>query len=360
MQDKDNLLQRHWTASTPSWTGKRWLITHEHDSPRILMEVDRLMADLAKNRKDLFWRGHRRRGGEQVEACPLGRRLERCAGSFDPGTLRSCLARHTFSPYFQLLERNLDTCPIRWEGLCPENLDALNQWIDELRRQVRSEPFSKRVADHERAARKNAASLRQYLDGLFDRYAKMLVVRLDVGYRHDPAEPAVIVTDAQAKEDLTQMLGHIRKLPGQVGYVWKREYGAIKGHHTHLMVLFNGHQVREGISWGKLLGQKWQAITERGVYWNCNAHADAYRLRGCLGIGLIHHADVRLRQGLEQAAMYLAKVDYYARLVGPEIGRVFGKGVLPGRHSGRGRPRQTSPAQMPVADDPGEQGALQT
>jgi hypothetical protein len=352
MQDREKIIQRHWTASTLSWTGKRWLITKEHDVPCILMAVDQLMTDIARNHQRLFWKGQQSRTGVKVEACPLGRRLERCAASFDPGAIRSCLPRHTFSPYFQLLERNFESCPIRWERPCPENLDALNQWIDELRRQVRSDPFSKRIANHGRASRKNAASLRQYLDGLFDRYAKLLVVRLDVGYRHDPADPAVVVSDAQAKNDLALLLTYIQKLPDQVGYVWKREYGAIKGHHTHLMVLLNGHQVREGISWGKRLGEKWQAITEQGVYWNCNAYADAYRLRGCLGIGLIHHADAKLREGLEQAAMYLTKVDYYARLVGKEIGRVFGKGVLPGKHNGRGRPRQTPSSPMRVTDDP--------
>lgn len=179
---------------------------------------------------------------------------------------------------------------------------------------------------------------------MFDNYAKLLFVRVDVGYRHeipdiDVSDP---VTDEEATAHLEKIINFIQtEVPAQVGYVWKREYGAFKGLHNHLLLILNGHQSREGITWGKAVGEQWKKIVgDLGVYWNCNANVEEYLRRGRLGIGLINYSDESLRAGLDYAAMYLVKADYYARFHSPSIKRTFGKGLARPKKERRGRRRK--------------------
>ncbi|MNF98191.1 hypothetical protein D3C84_810450 [compost metagenome] len=107
-----------------------------------------------------------------------------------------------------------------------------------------------------------------------------------------------------------------------VGYIWKLEHGPEKGFHYHVMFFFDGAKVREDITKAIQIGRYWTNVVTRGrgLYYNCNA---AKRIYKSCGIGMVDHTNVQMRQGLQNAVVYLTKTDLYMKL--QTEGRGMGK-----------------------------------
>jgi hypothetical protein len=57
---------------------------------------------------------------------------------------------------------------------------------------------------------------------------------------------------------------------------------------------------------------------------------------------MIEHSDKEARKGLEKAALYLTKIEYYIKIVTDGRARTFGRGEMPKvKASKRGRPRRS-------------------
>ncbi|MGN2243411.1 inovirus-type Gp2 protein [Frateuria sp. GZRR33] len=353
MKDKDRLIERQWRASTASWQDGMLIIHHEYDYPREIIEIDSLMREVAKSDEQFFstelcrWRKR-----YIVKVTPMGRRLLTCL-TFDLRSIAALFSQNKLSPYFTLFSNKVIDTSICKQDLAADTVDAFNSWIRDLRYAARESGFQKSIDDQERAARKNAASLLKYIRELHEMFAKLVVVRLDLGYSKEYREELEDkeLNPSTVKKHFKQLLKYLRrKFPTLVGYVWKLEYGTLKSYHYHLMLLFNGHEVRKDVTLGQLVGEHWVNVATEGsgTYWNCNARKDTYSKLGLLGIGTIRYSDTELRAGLEKAALYLAKVDYYVKLNAPDVGRTFGKGALIRRTGARrGRPR-TLAAESPA------------
>lgn len=184
--------------------------------------------------------------------------------------------------------------------------------------------------------------LQKYINNLFLRYPKLLVVRLDLEYREDHA---AFVTLTQARQDISRFISHRRwnKLfAHNVGFIIAREHGKNGcGFHFHCLLFFNGHERRQDINLAKAIGEQyWEGdITRlaceddtadtRGRYFNCNAKQDDYRY---LGVGLISHADEVKRSNLSYALIYLTKEDQGLEGLAPRKTKTLTRGLLP-RHS---------------------------
>ena len=347
MKDIKHAIQNEWRKTLANnFNGRYFTVDFDTHIPNVISEVDRLVADLANFKKPLFTVKQQGRRGCRLEATSnLGKRLVNCSDILDIQVVRTYLTRHTFSPYFELWEKfakdisaTLDLARVTFD------MGPLERCIASLREEARMSSFRAQVKNQERAARKNWSSLRKYIDNLFDKYSKLLFVRVDLGYRNDPMEYGWNWTppdDKEVKAALVRQLRYVRRnMKSLVGYVWKLEFGAKKGHHVHCLLIFHGHQSRDGYRLGKQVIDKWVELTDgTGTGWNCNAREAEWRRRGLLGIGLIEYWNQELRQGLRRVCMYLAKSDYYARFVSPAIGRTFGKATVKRKASSRGRPR---------------------
>jgi hypothetical protein len=198
-----------------------------------------------------------------------------------------------------------------------------------------------------------------YINKLFDRHARLLVIRIDFGYRKEDIreygdfERAIRLEDdiqakyLQAQADRVHLFNNMRSnelFTHLLGYAWRLEYGSLKGFHYHTFFFFDGSKSREDVTIAKSIGEYWvNVITKgRGLYFNCNANKEKYKY---LGIGTINDFDTKLRQGLEKAARYLTKQDYYVKMDFNEEGgkkaRTFGKGEITKPKSSRGRRRKT-------------------
>lgn len=255
---------------------------------------------------------------------------------------------YKFEPYIDLVVRQIADAGLLHTylsqrravlyGDAKEQLTLFNGCVNRIRQEAKSKQFQSTLKNYQRSGNKNYKELMEYVDALFDRYSRLLVLRVDLGYRKEFSK----TTLAEAKQDREHLFQNTRsnKLFGDmVGHIWKLEHGPDKGFHYHMMFFFDGAKVREDGTLAKLIGEYWKTtITKgRGLYYNCNA--DKSRYKSC-GIGMVDHRDILIRDGLGKAVLYLTKIDLYMKL--QTVGRGMGKGLFPEPKDSRGRPRTMS------------------
>lgn len=214
-----------------------------------------------------------------------------------------------------------------------------------------------------RVARDRFASIRLFLDDCFAMHSRLLVLRLDFGYRLN------VFPDLDATiSHRDKLVRYLREPYNQqhhdayVGLLWKLEYGPDKGYHLHTLIVLDGSKVQQDVTHARIIGDHWEKeITHGdGLYYNCNADKDKYQR---CGIGVVDHRDSEKRDYLlNDAASYLAKEDqllqtmiqreseYWSRLGHDEMAsqiantRCFGKSILSTNSQDiprRGRPRSS-------------------
>ncbi|WP_177325191.1 YagK/YfjJ domain-containing protein [Pseudomonas umsongensis] len=252
---------------------------------------------------------------------------------------------YTFEPYIALMVKQIEAFGLTYNLLRTVHRESednaglvqkLNSCVDSIRLEARSKAFQGKLKNYQRSSNKNYKELTEYVDALFERYSRLLVLRVDLGYREQHSK----TTQAEAKQNREHLFRNTRsnKLFGDmVGYIWKLEHGPDKGFHYHMIFFFDGSKVREDGTLVKRIGQYWlDVITKgRGVYYNCNA--DKSRYKSC-GIGMVDHRDSSMRDTLNSLAVpYLTKTDLYMKL--QTTGRGMGKMERPRQKDPRGRPR---------------------
>lgn len=232
-------------------------------------------------------------------------------------------------------------------GTEPLHAEKLNQFLVDFRAVVRTPQYRKAQVKFERASVKNTRSAHRYVVRLFERYSRLLVVRVDLSYGEHAKRSVTVQQACDDRERLFRNAKANRLFQHLVGYIWKCEFGNKKRYHYHIFFFFDGAQVRQDVTLAALIGEYWkQHITDgRGCYHNCNAHKEQYTE---LGIGMVSWNDSRMQQGLLRGIRYLTKADEWIRLALPEHGRSFGKGELPPLpETPRGRPRQPVNSHLP-------------
>lgn len=187
---------------------------------------------------------------------------------------------------------------------------------------------------------RNERSAMAYIDKLFTHHAKLLPVRIDLGYKSnnsvnqlttmDNHLPHAYLTQENIMTNWTYLLNKLRWntrgfLKELVGYMWKIEYGLEKGIHYHIMLFLNGNRVQKDYYYANELGKLWLDITNRqGTYFNCSVDKQTrYGNNNCLRV---FHRDEE-RTNLYCAARYLTKIDDNEEIARQlSEGRVFGKG----------------------------------
>lgn len=227
--------------------------------------------------------------------------------------------------------------------------DMMNRIVDHIRARMGDEAFKSTIRNHERAVNQNRKSLVGLVDAVFRRHAKVLVVRLDLSY----LKSSLMSLDQQNQscEDVVRhrekLLADVRKMfKGKlISYIWKMEYGPMRGYHYHTFFFLDGSQCMQDIVIAKMIGEHWaKVVTEgSGSYFNCNANKKSYP---ALGIGMISYDDWGKINNLKNRSLeYVVKADYYVRALACVKIRTLGKGATPkplaaniGRPRGRHKP----------------------
>lgn len=223
--------------------------------------------------------------------------------------------------------------------------DMLNKLVGEIRSRMKCKSFNKAWKNYKRGAAETRRVLTEMVNGAFKKYAKILVVRLDLSYKKISYRPLdqqnINHSDVgrNLRSLLTDLKGKLFK-DRLITYAWKLEYGPLRGYHYHVFFFFDGSRCRQDIDIANQIGEHWTlAITKgSGSYFNCNAIKDKYPLPG---IGMIDHRDWWRIDNLKNKALeYLVKVDYYIRPIAGKRIRTLGTGAsLKSYAPKKGRPR---------------------
>lgn len=220
--------------------------------------------------------------------------------------------------------------------------NAINQLVDEIYKELRSYRVQESVQNKQKNAYKNYRSAMSLLDALFERYARLCIVRLDLFYKYEPGQQ---VPFARAALDIRALLDQKKSHPAfkhYLSHIGKMEYGREKGIHYHFIFIFDGSKVQADVVRAKLIGDLWQnEITQGdGRYHNCNKDKDKnYGVR--CGVGMVHHAEEDKRKNLNSAIGYITKSSQYLMGKLKPRSRLFYRGLVPAANvSGVGRPRQ--------------------
>lgn len=199
---------------------------------------------------------------------------------------------------------------------------------------------------------RNSQSLKKYMSYFLEKYARVLIVRVDVKIKAEFAHLVDIETFNGFVNQLMETIQRDREIEkkrkaGKVtdkdkgsfedlrGYAWAIEQGVDNGGlHCHLVLIYNGDKRQHDWFLGEAVGKKWVEITE-GLGWHNNGNTTErkrhYERQGTLGIGMIHGNNPLEVKNAIYAALYLTRPDKYEQRLKawtPSM-RSFGRGIIP-------------------------------
>lgn len=317
--------------------------TAEYDLIRDVSQIECLMRDLAASEHILFALEERKGGRRYLKNSSLGGRFV-LALDYDISEIRRHFERHKFTPYFELFEECVEVASLYGLSLAVKSrdpsaieawCDALNNCVGQIRARLHSQAFKSRLNLFRRVPNENYLGLRRYLDGLFEKYSGLLVIRLDLGFEKERYGYSGLRSPVTCEDAIgcRVRLFKNRRSNGifkhMVGYAWKLEYGLDKGYQYHLLLLFDGSKCQEDVNIALEIGEYWKNVITngKGVYCNFNATKGAYK---ACGTGRINRTDFELRAILkDKVAIYLSKVDVILKLAMPDGHRSYNRGGVP-------------------------------
>lgn len=161
---------------------------------------------------------------------------------------------------------------------------------------------------HKQANHKN---LEKYLKSLYEHYARLYIVRVDLGYLKESNSIGI----KQFNQDFTKLRNRIANKDGCFklvqGYAWTIEQAKDHGYHVHLLLIYNASKVSNGSYYAIEVGKMWEQIARYyGCYFNLNSrkYINELKARKCLiGLGLLSRNNKGDWGKLLTVAKYLAE-----------------------------------------------------
>lgn len=156
----------------------------------------------------------------------------------------------------------------------------------------------------------NYQSLIGYINRLFDKRSRLLVIRIDLSFSIGAAGQY----DAEHARECFSKFMNNRRCNGifrnEIGYAWALEWAQDRGFHYHFLFFFDGHESQQDITIGHRIGQYWRDVITQGTgYYHCSNDdkENLERMGYPVGIGMIHRNDHGLRENLLRMATYMLK-----------------------------------------------------
>lgn len=329
----------------------------EHEVRKTLVyQVKPMLEKLQETEHDLFSTVKDRHEGLRVKATRVGVWFLRCLRS-ETRDIFEMFPSSKFNPYFEAFLSSVNRYGLmlgefhirtaRGENV-PHLVDRLNHCVGEIRQELRSPDFRRRLRDYRRPIKKNYDSLMQYFGRLFARHARLLIIRVDLSYKQQYRQgvtPEVVIRHRQAMLDEL----NAGTFGPMHGYAARLELGKRKGYHSHWVIFLDGDVKHRDTHIAMQIGQHWdRVVTEgRGCHYNCNARKEVYK--NCF-LGVAHHTNAAARRGLETYAQYITKPDELFKLAVPGIQSLWKGRVsepLAGPRAGRPRKPDKGDSQWP-------------
>jgi len=330
-------------------------ITDEFDWHRFIGSLERIAKRIAEV-DDGPIKLERTRQGERYRLTQLGRDVWNMCKSYHPFIRERC-GSQIFNPHITVALRACD----KWVRIlnCArmgDDLDlrlgearfALDRMVRFIRRVCRSKRFKYLLNNSERNAAAAFMSCMRYMDALFKRHSKILILRIDLYYQpysHYGSEGERLEYVEAADKSLEKFLRDLRErhlVPDMTGWICKRENGFRRGMHYHVLVALDGHKHCKDIAYAQKLGEYWIEHCNGSSYNNNNARQDRLEYNG---MGLVHVHDQDKREGLRRAIRYMTKGNHQLKTGGGKD-RNLRKGIMPKWDESaprRGAPRKPVP-----------------
>lgn len=236
-----------------------------------------------------------------------------------------------------------------WEGI----RNSTNAFINELHLRLCSSKIRKKISKRRKAVEDNYQEMIKYVDKLFERYSRLLVLRIDLSYFK-----GFNIGIETLEKDLARFYANMRHnklFQGKVGHINKIENGAEKGAHAHLILFFDASKRQGDFILARDIGEYWNNQITKGIgmCWNCNTAANKQDLqrKGRLGIGEIHESEIEKITNLKYIIRYFCKSEQFIKPITRKKMKLLRKGI-PAKQTGRkrGAPRasQKSPKLSPA------------
>lgn len=229
------------------------------------------------------------------------------------------------------------------EGTTKKFLQAINLYQYE---------YATAMAEFAFQEQRNSQSLEKYMNYYLNKYARVLIVRVDIRIKMEFAHLVDVETFQGFMNQLMKVIQRDREIEkerkaGKIadkdkgcfedlrGYAWAIEQGVDNGSlHCHLLLIYNGDKRQQDWYLGDAVGKKWLEITE-GLGYSTNGNTSErkqnYKRQGTLGIGMIHRDNTIEVNNAINAALYLTRPDKYEQRLKawtPSM-RSFGRGIIP-------------------------------
>ncbi|QHO79853.1 hypothetical protein CPT31_02010 [Enterobacter hormaechei] len=147
--------------------------------------------------------------------------------------------------------------------------------------------------------------LRHHLSELFERYSKLLMLRVDFYYQVD-SDAWSHADEHSTVADITLLLQRCDAICGLVGFAWVLEHTDQHGFHIHAAFYLNGQRHRKIWPTFKALQALWNEVTAgEGHAFRC-APQEYYKVQG---ERVTSHDDAKARRGMQYILSYLSKQD---------------------------------------------------
>jgi len=173
------------------------------------------------------------------------------------------------------------------------------------------------------------ADINEHLDAMFNRYSRLLAVRIDFGWRKTSGRYQRQSIDEMAR-DMHTLINVIKDIKSITGYYWVIERSIDKGLHVHAVFYLNGQKHNNPYMLVRIIGDEWSASTnDEGYFHHCrNKKAFVASVER-----VVDHRNTDDINDLRYIISYLAKTTQ------KETGIYMDRNSIAVR-SNRGRPRQ--------------------
>ncbi|MGF6245511.1 hypothetical protein P3T42_007289 [Paraburkholderia sp. GAS38] len=254
-----------------------------------------------------------------------------------------------------------------------ECVQHLNEVVEEIRRKGNSQVFRDWIDHLERQPAENKDTLWSLILACLNVNHHLSVLRFDLGYAKHYCDPDLSGEQAITYEDVRNHRKALRRflkrdlskvLPAGackgMGFGIKLEYGLDKGFHFHVLVVLNGDVVCQHAVITEMICSHWNSrITHcKGGSYNCFRSEYVKP-----GIGSVRYDneekgnEEKFRNLESQVVPYVAKADFYMKMVKPDGHRSFWPSQPPkieAKRKGRKRCKTGVPISLlkatPVAD----------
>jgi len=223
------------------------------------------------------------------------------------------------------------------DSILSGNTDTLNSLLTKFSEKLKSPKQLNNERNFLKGAIKNYKSLCSYVNGLFQNYSRLLVVRVDLAYQGGFGRDLPIAQIISHKNKILSKRKDNPLAEDVIGYAWRLEYTKLTGFHYHLVVFMDGSKFRNEVIAAQKIGNRWKEITDgKGRFYNCGLDKSKYRY---VGIGLVDYHNIEMRKNMMKALSYLTKAEKLIKLNIQSV-RTFGRGQNKKKQKSMGRPRK--------------------